>query len=125
MGHSNIRLLIVDDEVAFLIPLKKILQNGGFIVDVAHTKRIANSFIKQNKYNALIADLRVSGSESMDGIDVIKKAKKSQSEIKVIVITAYGDSKIKERVIKNGADLYLEKPVSAKHIREILTLMLM
>jgi DNA-binding response OmpR family regulator len=115
----------VDDEVAFLIPLKKILQNGGFIVDVAHTKKIANSFIKQNRYKVLIADLRLSGSESMDGIEVIKKAKKTRPDIKVIVITAYGDSMIKERVIKNGADLYLEKPVSAKHIREILISMLM
>jgi DNA-binding response OmpR family regulator len=117
------RILLVDDEDAILLAFKKVLQTPAVEVDTVPTLEEARRMMSGRRYDAIIADLRMSGAAIMDGYVVISEAKRSQKDAKLIVMTAYGGEATKDRVFALGADMYLEKPVSPKEVKDILTSM--
>ena len=56
----------------------------------------------------LITDVRMPG---MDGIELLKKAKRVVPWLQVLVITGYGDVKMAVRAMKAGASDFIEKPL--------------
>ena len=120
MGENNKRILVVDDEDAMLFGFSRVLQSPEIIIDTAQTLIEAKQFINKNKYHVIIADLRLTNSTEMEGMEIIRFAKEVQPECKLIVLTAYGEKDTKEKVHALGADFYFEKPVSPKNIKEII-----
>lgn len=121
MKYTGRGILVVDDEEVVRIAFKKVLQKSDVTVDTAHARDKAASLLHKRSYKAVITDLRFSGSEDLEGVDVIQAARDTQSsECVIFVITAYGDSEIRSTVLARGADYYMEKPVSPKKIKMIL-----
>jgi DNA-binding NtrC family response regulator len=114
------RILVVDDEDVVLFAFKKVLSGPGIVVDTASSFKDAWKLIQFRSYAAIITDLRLSGIEIKDGLEVIKETKRIQTECKIIVITGYGESDTREKVFKLGAEIYLEKPVAPEKIKELL-----
>jgi DNA-binding NtrC family response regulator len=106
------RILIIDDEVAFLISIEKLLQKGGHIIDTAETLEEALSFINMNNYDAVLADVRLGGSLNSEGLEILEAVKKRDSNSKVIIMTGYGNPEVMARAYDLKADYYFEKPVS-------------
>jgi len=119
-GVNVKRVLVVEDEEALLFGLKKLLKNDKTDIDVARSLTEAVDFLTQNRYQAVITDLRLSGAEVIEGYEVVKKARELQQGCKIIVITAYAENGSKYRAEEGLADYFLEKPVSPARIREIL-----
>ncbi|MBN1128269.1 MAG: response regulator [Chitinispirillaceae bacterium] len=117
------RILIVDDEEVVLFAFKKGLSGPSITVDTAPTFKDAWRLIQYKSYCAIITDLRLSGSELREGLEVIRETRRIQTECKIIAITGYGGDDTRERVFKLGADKYLEKPVSPEKIGEMLQAM--
>jgi DNA-binding response OmpR family regulator len=117
------RILLVDDEPAIRFAFSQMLNTSELSVDTATDVPEAKHFLAANQYRAVIADLRLTGGATMEGFEVIREAKRVQPECKVIVITAYGGDDIKKAVFELGADSYLEKPVSAKTVSDLLKTM--
>jgi DNA-binding response OmpR family regulator len=114
------RILLVDDEEVILFAFKKVLSAPSVIVDTAQTLAKAISMLQLKSYDAVIADLRLTGAEVMEGFEAIKEAKRIQTNCKVIVVTAYGENGTSDKVFQYGADAYLEKPVSPQKVKEKL-----
>jgi len=114
------RILLVDDEEAILFAFKKVLSGPSVVVDTAQTFAEALNLLQLKSYMAVIADLRLTGAATKEGYEVIREAKRIQSDCKVIVVTAYGENGTKEKVKELGADLFLEKPVSPQKVKEVL-----
>jgi DNA-binding response OmpR family regulator len=114
------RILLVDDEEAILFAFKKVLSGPTVVVDTAASFREALKLLQLKSYTAIIADLRLSGAEVREGFEVIREARRMQTECKIIVMTAYGENDTSEKVFKLGADFYLEKPVSPQKVKELL-----
>jgi DNA-binding response OmpR family regulator len=114
------RILLVDDEEAILFAFKKVLSAPSVTVDTAQTLKEALSLIQLKSYSAVIADLRLTGAEAIEGFEVIREAKRMQTDCKVIVVTAYGGNGTQEKVVQLGADCYFEKPVSPQKVKEML-----
>jgi DNA-binding NtrC family response regulator len=114
------RILVVDDEDVVLFAFKKVLSGPGIAVDTASSFKDAWKLIQFRSYEAIITDLRLSGIEIKDGLEVIKETKRIQTECKIIVITGHGESDTREKVFKLGAEIYLEKPVAPEKIKELL-----
>jgi DNA-binding response OmpR family regulator len=123
MGESIKKILVVDDEDAILFAFSRVLMQPNIEVHTAQTLNEALDLLQKNVYNAVIADLRLSGTTSNDGYTVIQKTAESQKECRIIVMTAYGDEKTKETVFSLGADFYLEKPVSPNKVKELIASM--
>lgn len=113
-------VLIVEDEEALLFGLEKLLKTPGINIFAAQTLDQAKALLTKRSFKAVITDLRLTGTTLMEGMEVIKMAKESQPNCKIIAMTAYVDNEVKNEVEKLGVDFYLEKPVSPKTIRDIL-----
>jgi DNA-binding response OmpR family regulator len=123
MSDSVKKILVVDDEDAILFAFSKVLAKPHIEIHTAQTLNDAFVFLQKNPYDVVIADLRLSGTSNFEGFDVISKVAETQKECKIIIMTAYGDEKTKEKVFSLGADFYLEKPVSPQKIKELIASM--
>jgi len=114
------RILIADDEETLLLAYKKLLNEPNVEIDTAQSVIKARQLIETKQYSAVIVDLRLDCTKKMDGLAIISLAKTSFPDSTIIVLTAYADSVIRNEVFKQGATYFLEKPVSALHLRELL-----
>jgi len=80
------KILVVDNEQRMCNIIKAGLEMEGHEVDMAFSGESGIDRLNtQDGYHILITDLRMSG---MDGLEVLKQAKKLNSELEVILITA-------------------------------------
>lgn len=114
------RVLLVDDENAILFAYSKCLRRIGCLVDAVATQEEAENLLIRNRYDFAILDIRLGNSSGEEGLQLMEVAKKSQEPIRLIMITAYGSEKIKEKAYQQGAELYLEKPVSIELIQKVI-----
>ena len=107
-GAEGARVLIVDDEKDFCDILFRVVKRGGFTALVAHDGEMALEMIKLGLPEVVLLDVRMPG---MDGIEVLKRARKIDSRLPVIMITAYSGVHDAVEAIKKGAYDYLPKPL--------------
>jgi DNA-binding NtrC family response regulator len=115
------RLLIVDDEEAILYAYKRLFgaPKKGLKVDIAKSMDEAVDLLQANRYKAVLTDLRLGFEDDHGGFRLIKLIKKFDSDIKIILVTAYGSFDVEKESLEMGADYYLEKPVSTDALRNI------
>lgn len=117
------RILIVDDEKAILLAFKKLLQSNDIVVDVAETIDEAKDRLTQNIYTLAIVDLRLTGVDGEEGLEIIKYIKESYPQTDVILVTGYGSSYVMEKARALGAAFYFEKPVSADVLKKAMNIL--
>ena len=110
----NRNILIIDDEIAFLLPMRKMLLGPGIRVDTAETFDQAMEFLNAAAYDAVIADIRLGGILSRDGLAILDFIKTRNVDTKVIIMTGYGGHDVMKEAYRLRADYYFEKPVSYK-----------
>ena len=116
----NQRILIVDDEKAILLAFKKLLQSPNIAVDTAETIGEAEKLLKKNIYNVVMVDLRLTGVDGEEGLEIIKYVKEFYPQTNVILVTGYGSSAVMEKAQALGAAFYFEKPVSSEIMKNAL-----
>lgn len=70
------RILLVDDEESILLAFKKLLQRPFVQVDTCESMEEAIYNIDHFSYDAVIADLRLSGSLGQEGFQIVSYLKK-------------------------------------------------
>lgn len=104
-----IKILILEDEKGTCNQLEGFFKYRGFTVFGATNGQDALSIIKKEKPQILILDIKMEG---INGLDVLKKAKKGNPNVKAIMITAMDDPVTKARAIELGANEFMTKPFS-------------
>jgi DNA-binding NtrC family response regulator len=113
-------VMVIDDEKTILIAFKKLLECPGVEVDTAETLEDAETLLNERSYDAVIADLRLSGISGEEGLDIIRYVKTRYPESHVILITAYGSPEVMKKAYSLGAAYYFEKPVSTHVLKDAL-----
>jgi two-component system response regulator PilR (NtrC family) len=113
--HAH-KILVVDDEATILFAMKEFLTHGGFMVDCAAEREEAEALIANRTYSAVIADLRLMGSENGDGLDVVQAAREKSRHTRIVLLSAYTTPEIEAKARSYGADVVLRKP---RPMREI------
>jgi excisionase family DNA binding protein len=106
-GTSRPRVLVVDDEASIRDLLAKTLALAEYDVDVAADGRSALERMRLYPYDLLIADLRMPG---MDGLTVIREAKRYKADLPVLIITGYSTESSAIEAVNLGVAGYLTKP---------------
>ncbi len=119
------RLLVVDDEEAILYAYKRLFGRssrvkGGVVVDAAKDLDEAKAFLKEHKYQVIVTDLRLGIEDDFGGFELIDILRGYDKDIKIVMVTAYGNPKVKAEAMRKGADYYLEKPVPLDVLKGIL-----
>lgn len=106
-GTSRPRVLVVDDEASIRDLLSKTLALAEYDVDVSPDGRSALERMRLYPYDLLIADLKMPG---MDGLTVIREAKRYKSDLPVIIITGFSTESSAIEAVNIGVAGYLTKP---------------
>ena len=101
------RVLVVDDEASIRDLLSKTLALAEYDVDVAPDGRSALERMRMYPYDLLIADLKMPG---MDGLQVIREAKRYKADLPVIIITGFSTEASAIDAVNLGVAGYLTKP---------------
>jgi predicted glycosyltransferase/CheY-like chemotaxis protein len=102
-------ILLVDDEEIILKTLGLDLKEQDYEVTLASSGEEAVEKLKGTGYDLIITDLMMDG---VDGIQVLKEAKKKDSEAIVLILTAYGSLPPAIAALRLGAADYILKPCS-------------
>jgi excisionase family DNA binding protein len=106
-GNARPRVLVVDDEASIRDLLSKTLALAEYDVDVAPDGRSALERMRMYPYDLLIADLKMPG---MDGLTVIREAKRYKADLPVIIITGFSTESSAIEAVNLGVAGYLTKP---------------
>jgi excisionase family DNA binding protein len=101
------RILVVDDESSIRDLLAKTLALAEYDVDTASDGRSALERLRLYPYDLLIADLKMPG---IDGLSVIREAKRLKVDLPVIIITGYSTETAAIEAVNLGVSGYLTKP---------------
>lgn len=102
-------ILIVDDEESILDTLSGILEDEGYHVITASSGESALAQCSVTSPDIVLLDVWMPG---MDGIETLKKLRKNDKNVCVIMISGHSSIDIAVDAIKLGAYDFLEKPLS-------------
>lgn len=101
------KILVVDDEMSIVEVLKALLMREGYEVDTASNGNEALEKLRSKSYALMISDIRM---QPLDGISLLKEARKIQDHLAVIMMTAYATVETAVEAMKIGAFDYVCKP---------------
>ena len=102
---SNI--LIIDDEKAIRKTLSEILSYEGYKIDESGDGEEGFRKFKEKEYDVILCDIKM---PRMDGIEFLEKAKESNPDIPIIMISGHGTIETAVEAVKKGAYDYISKP---------------
>jgi DNA-binding NtrC family response regulator len=111
------RILVVDDEKSMCQFLSIMLRKEGYQITAVSSGKKAVDAIKNQRYDVVLSDIRMSG---MDGIEVLKEIKKLDSTIPVVIMTAYASQKTAIEAVNQGAFHYLIKHAKNDEIKMVV-----
>jgi CheY-like chemotaxis protein len=103
-------ILVVDDEPGIREFVRETLEADGHALVEAPNGTSALARLRERPFDLVITDLRMPGG--VDGMDVVREARATRPDTKVIVLTAHGSVSTAVETMKLGAHDFLEKPVS-------------
>ena len=112
---KNVRATVLwaDDEIDFLKSHILFLEEKGYVVYPVNSGEDAFDSFKKNKIDIVLLDEMMTG---MDGIETLKKIKKIQPDIPIIMITKNEEEWLMEEAIASQISNYLIKPVNPTQI---------
>ncbi|MCX7822108.1 MAG: response regulator [Syntrophobacterales bacterium] len=113
--QRTLKVLIVDDEVAYVDVLRRRMQKRNVIVETANSGSEAIRKLRESSFDIAIIDLKM---EDMSGIEVLKIFKKMDPDMPVIMITGHGSEEAAQNGITCGAYDYLMKPCDFETLME-------
>lgn len=114
------KILVVDDESATAFGLKALLQSDDVEVLTAVSALTARSILLSERVDVLLSDIRLSGNQDAEGLELLTFARENSPETHVIMMTGYGDPAVMQRAFHLGAAYYYEKPVDLTVLAETL-----
>lgn len=121
---SRIRVVVADDNRDFCQLIKQSIQqeNDLELVGVAHNGLEVLDVVQTANPDVLVLDIIM---PHLDGVGVLERLNQLDKKPKVIMLTAFGQDNITQRILELGADYYILKPfnldVLASRIRQLGT----
>ena len=104
------RILIIDDDAAFLDTYEDLLSAEGYVVERAMTRSKAFERLDEPGWGVVIVDQKLNGPGGPDdGLELLAEVAIRAPAAKTILATAYASPSAIERAFKDGAYDYLEK----------------
>ncbi len=114
-GSRPPKVLIVDDEPNIVISLEFLMRQAGYRVAVARTGEEAMEQMLQDPPQVVLLDVMLPG---MDGFQVCQWIREHPEwdGVKIIMLTAKGRDVEIAKGFALGADAYITKPFSTRHL---------
>lgn len=116
------KIMVVDDEqdikLLFEQTFRKEIKSGKLTFLFAFSGEEAQDYLKSNgsgELKQILSDINMPG---INGLELLKWIKDNYPELKVAMITAYGDQNNYEKALEYGCDDYMTKPINFDQLKE-------
>lgn len=115
---SKIKVLIVDDALAFRRLLTRLLESVGYDV----VGEVADGTVAVAKYTQLQPDVITMDvtMPEMEGPIAVDAIRRNHPDVKIVMVTSLGSKDLVQECIKLGAKGYILKPITDNQIPKIL-----
>ncbi len=96
------------------------LRRTGAEVTQCLSRDEAEEAIQKKVFDLALLDVRLSGTETTGGLDLLTLLKKRSPRTYVIVMTAFGTDDIRREAMARGASHYCDKPLNLDHLLGLL-----
>jgi len=110
-------ILIIDDEANIRKTLSMSVETMGHQADLAGDEEVAKEFLKDERYDAVLLDLRLGDT---DGLVLLDHIIEKSPETPVVVFTAHASVDTAVDAMRRGARDYLAKPFTPEQIQQVL-----
>ena len=111
------KVLLVDDEQEFVNTLSERLETRKMTPAIAYNGEEALEMVADDQPEVMVLDLKMPG---IDGIEVLRRMKRTHPETEVIILTGHGSATEEELAAELGAFAYLRKPVDIEVLTETM-----
>jgi DNA-binding response OmpR family regulator len=108
-----VRILLVEDQLTIMRPLRQMLEEEGFAVDGATDGEDADVKARTTSYDVIVLDIML---PKVDGLTLLKRWRSSGISTHVLMLTAKGTTHDKVIGLDSGADDYLAKPFEVNEL---------
>jgi two-component system response regulator (stage 0 sporulation protein F) len=108
------KVLIVDDQNGIRVLLMEVFSNEGYDTYQASNGKLALEIVRNATPDLVLLDMKIPG---MDGLDILKHIKSMNPDIKVIMMTAYGELDMIKEATDLGAIMHFTKPFDIDELR--------
>ena len=102
-------IFVVDDEPGIALLCNRLLTRAGYKVETQTDPRQALEYLKENKIDLLLVDIRM---PEVDGFEVIQHAQRLQPDAAMLIMTGHGTVETAIRALRQGVDGLILKPFS-------------
>ena len=111
------KILVIDDEKPTLSMFKLFLTAYGFDVETARDGETGLERFHELKPDIVFTDIKMPG---MDGLEVLKKIRETDTQVQVIIITGHGDMDKAIQALDLDASDFINKPVERQALDSAL-----
>ncbi|EHQ59962.1 MULTISPECIES: response regulator [Paenibacillus] len=108
------KVLIVDDQNGIRVLLMEVFSSEGYSTYQASNGKIALNIVREESPDIVLLDMKIPG---MDGLEILKQIKKMEPQMKVIMMTAYGELDMIKEATDLGAIMHFTKPFDIDEMR--------
>ncbi len=117
------RVLLVEDNVFNREIAQCILEQAGFIVELAENGKVALqkvSDVEPDYYNVILMDIQMPVMNGYEATGAIRKLDSERAKVRIIAVTANAFESDRENVLAAGMDDYITKPIEADKLYKVL-----
>jgi len=111
-SETPCRLLIADDQSHVIEALRLLLTPEGYALESVRTPAHALEALMNESFDGLLIDLNYTRdtTSGQEGLDLVSRIKEVDSQLPVIVMTAWGNIDLAVEAIRRGASDFIQKP---------------
>ncbi len=111
------RILVIDNDSAFVMALKKTLEYNNFEVEALLNPVQVMGLLAEREFDCVLLDMAMPG---VNGLELMKKISASYPRLPVIMVSGESAMAIAQEAIQYGAHDFLEKPIETKKLLSII-----
>jgi DNA-binding NtrC family response regulator len=109
MKSESAKILVIDDEQIICNGCRLILSDQGHAVESRTNGKAGLGAIREGQFDVVLLDMKL---PDMDGMEILRTARKEKPDLYVIVMTGYSTVQNAVEAMKLGAMDYIAKPFS-------------
>jgi len=116
------RILAADDQPHILEAIELLLRPEGYIVDTARSPATARESLASEFYDAVLIDLNYTRdtTSGQEGLDLLSEIVSFDSNLPVVVMTAWGNVRLAVEAMRRGARDFIQKPWENERLLAII-----
>jgi two-component system cell cycle response regulator DivK len=113
------KILIVEDNEKNRTLVKDVLEYHGYEVIEAGNGKEGIKIAKENKPDLILMDIQMPVMSGYDAIKILKNNPETK-DIKIIALTSFAMKGDKEKIMEEGFDGYVAKPIDIRRLPELV-----